>query len=332
MPIRPRLTAAAAAREPDPGESLSGERRPILLIVNPVSGGKPGSTPPLSDDPKKLEPEALAAALRSRGLTVQLHVLAEGDDPAEIARGAPATDVVVGGGDGSVGPVAEVLVDSERALGILPMGSWNNIARGLGIPLELEPALEVIGRGKVAQVDAGLAWHPTADAAEPGEDSRSFFEAAGVGLDAAGFGAVELGGRAGWRFALRAMWRALRRRRTRMLIELDGEVMRRRAPAVTVCIGPYHGLGFALVPDADPADGLFDIAIFSGMSGPAVVRHFLRVARAREVHEPRIELLRGKRITIRGARRVLPAHVDGSSIGVTPVTFEVQAGSLRVYR
>ncbi len=307
--------------------------RSLLLIVNPVSGGKPGSTSPLSDDPKQLEPEALADGLRSRGLGVRLHALSEADDPAEVARGARTEeDVVVAGGDGTVGPVAEVLSRGERALGILPMGSWNNIARGLGIPIELEPALDVIGRGEVANVDAGLAWHAEGDGDKPPPDARSFFEAAGVGLDAAGFGAVELGGRAGWRFAARAMWRALRRRRTRMLIELDGEVLRRRAPAVTVCIGPYHGLGFALVADADPADGLFDVAVFSGMSDLDVVRHFLAVARGRERHEPRIELLRGKRITVRGAGRVLPAHADGGSIGVTPVTFEIQPGSLRVFR
>jgi len=307
--------------------------RSLLLIVNPVSGGKPGSTSPLSEDPKQLEPEALAEGLRSRGLLPRLHVLSEKDDPAEVARGAaPDEDVVVAGGDGTVGPVAEVLAGGERTLGVLAMGSWNNIARGLGIPIELEAALDVIGRGQVAKVDAGLAWHAEADDEDPPADARSFFEAAGVGLDAAGFGAIELGGRAGWRFAARAMWRALRRRRTRMLIELDGKVLRWRAPAVTVCIGPYHGMGFALVPDADPADGLFDIAVFSGMSELDVVRHFLAVARGRERREPRLELLRGKRITVRGTKRVLPAHADGGSIGVTPVTFEIQPGSLRVFR
>jgi diacylglycerol kinase (ATP) len=307
--------------------------RSVLLIVNPVSGGKPGSTTPLSDDPTKLTPGALADGLRSRGLQVRAHVLSEQEDPADITRGArPGEDVVVAGGDGTVGPVAEALTGRERALGILPMGSWNNIARGLGIPIELEPALDVIGRGEVAQVDAGLAWHAESHDEKPPMDARAFFEAAGVGLDAAGFGAVELGGRAGWRFAARAAWRALRKRRSRMLIELDGKVLRRRAPAVTVCIGPYHGLGFALVADADPADGRFDIAVFSGMSELDVVRHFLAVARGRERKEPRIELLRGKRITVRGARRVLPVHADGRSIGITPVTFEVQPGALRVFR
>jgi diacylglycerol kinase (ATP) len=181
-------------------------------------------------------------------------------------------------------------------------------------------------------VDAGLAWHTESGDEGATHDARAFFEAAGVGLDAAGFGAVELGERAGWRSAVRAMWRALRRRRSRILIELDGKVLRRRAPAVTVCNGPYHGMGFALVADADPADGLFDIAVFSGMSSVDVVRHFLAVARARPRREPRIEVLKGKRVTVRGASRILPAHADGHSIGVTPVTFEVQPGALRVFR
>jgi diacylglycerol kinase (ATP) len=307
-------------------------RPAVLLLVNPVAGGKPGSTPRLSDDATRLEPAALEAALESRGLLVHLHVMAESDDPAALARADPQADVVVAGGDGSVGPVAGVLAGSERTLGILPMGSWNNIARGLGIPQELGPALDVIARGQTAQVDVGLAWHPTDDAAEPADGVRSFFEAAGVGLDAAGFGAVELGERAGWGRTLRAMWRALRRRRTRMLIGIDGELLRRRAPAVTVSIGPYHGLGFALVPDADPADGELDVAIFSGMSSLEVVRHFLRIARGREAREPRIELLRAKRITVRGARQALPVHADGKSMGLTPVTFGVRPGGLRIFR
>ena len=117
-----------------------------------------------------------------------------------------------------------------------------------------------------------------------------------------------------------------------MLLELDGRRLYTRAPAVTVCNGPYHGLGFALVPDADPTDGLLHIAVFSGMSQVDVVRHFLSVARGRERRDPRLKVLTGRRVTIRGSRQVLAAHADGKSIGVTPVTFEVQPGRLRVFR
>src|SRR5574338_553671 len=122
-------------------------RRPILLLANPASGGKPGAPPPLSDDPEALEPDALAAALVARGLRVTLHVLAESDDPAELARAAvrEGRDVVVAGGDGTVGPVAEALCNQEEAtLGVLGLGSWNNIAHGFGLPSTLEEALDVI--------------------------------------------------------------------------------------------------------------------------------------------------------------------------------------------
>jgi diacylglycerol kinase (ATP) len=271
---------------------------------------------------------------------VDLHVLTEDDDPASLARDAVATrDVVVAGGDGTVGPVAEALAGGpeprDATLGILAMGSWNNIGRGLGIPTDLEPALDAIARGATAQVDVGLAWHPTADEADgaaPPDDARVFLEAAGVGLDAAGFGAVERGGRSGWWQAGWALWRALRRRRTAMLLEVDGRRLGTNAPAVTICNGPYHGMGFALVPDADPTDGMLDVAVFSGMSRLEVLRHFLAVARGGERHEPRVNVLRARRITVRGARRVVPAHADGRSLGVTPVTFEVRPGRLRVFR
>ena len=58
-------------------------RRPILLLVNPTAGGKPGSGPSLADDPERLRPEALVAGLRERGIEVRLHVLG-GDDERSV--------------------------------------------------------------------------------------------------------------------------------------------------------------------------------------------------------------------------------------------------------
>ena len=108
-------------------------------------------------------------------------------------------------------------------------------------------------------VDVGLAWHPAADdadaAVDPPTDATAFFEAAGVGLDAAGFGAAQVGERLGPWSALRHAWHALRRRRTSMRLAVDGRRLRTAAPALTVCNGPYHGFGFAVAPDADPATG-----------------------------------------------------------------------------
>ena len=301
----------------------------MLLLVNPTAGGKPGSGAPLHEDPERLRPEALAAALRDRGQEVRLHALEESDDAGELALAAAdeGSDVVVAGGDGTVSIVAAALVQHPDAtLGILAMGSFNNMARGFGIPATLDEALDVIASGRPRQVDAG--WVVGKD----GDEGRPFFEAAGVGVDAIGFLAVEVAERRGWWRALRALVRGMRLRKTPMRITLDGTAYRTGSPAVTVSNGPYHGAGFAVSAHADPTDGLLDVAVFEGMSRFEVIRHFLAVARRQPRREPRIKPYRAGRVTIEGLRRALPAHADGISIGVTPVTFEVRPGALRVFR
>lgn len=303
-------------------------RRPILLLVNPVAGGKPGSGPGLADDPELLTPEALRGALEGRGLQVDTHEIAQDDDLADIAiRAADAgRDVIAAGGDGTVSVVASALLGHRDAtLGILAMGSFNNMARGFGIPVTLEEALDVIGTGRSTEVDAGWVVHD-------GDDGRPFFEAAGVGVEAIGFLAVELAERRGWWRALRALVRGLRLRKTPMRITIDEHSYRTGSPAVTVSNGPYHGMGFAVADEADPTDGLLTVTVFHGMERWEVLRHFLAVARRRPRREPRVATYSARRVTIEGVRRALPAHADGVSIGLTPVVFEIRPKALRVFR
>lgn len=304
-------------------------RRPILLIVNPVAGGKAGSGPGLADDPALLTAIALGEALERRGLTVSHRELAEGDDLASLARTAADTghDVVVAGGDGTVSIAAAALVEHpEATLGILAAGSFNNMARGFGVPVTLEAALDVIGAGRSAQVDAGWV------AREAPDGQRPFFEAAGVGLDAVGFLAIELAERRGWLRGLRMVWRGLRLRRTPMRITIDGTAYRTGSPTVVVSNGPYHGMGFAVAAGADPTDGLLNVTVFRGMGTWEVLRHFLAVARRRPRREPRVVVHKARRVTVEGIRRVLPAHADGVAIGFTPVSFEVRPKALRIFR
>jgi len=303
-------------------------RRPITLLVNPTAGGRPGSGPGLHEDPERLEPDALAGDLRRRDLEVELHELGPDDDAGALALRAAdrGRDVVVAGGDGTVSVVAAALLEHPTAsLGILARGSFNNMARGMRVPVTLEAALDVIGRGEADQVDAGWV-------VREGEEGRPFFEAAGVGLDAIGFLAIELAERHGWLRAARAAWRGMRMRRTPMRITIDGTAYRTGSPTVTVSNGPYHGMGFAIADDADPTDGQLDVTVFHGMSRLEVLRHFLAVARRRPRREPRVGRYAGRRVTIEGTRRTLPAHADGVSVGLTPVTFEVRPRVLRVFR
>ncbi len=301
------------------------ERRPLTLLVNSEAGGKPGSGPPLHDDPARLEPDALAVALRGRGLDTSLREIEPDDDPRRLAAEAAeaGTDVAVAAGDGTVGAAAEALIGTDAALGIIPMGSFNNIARGLRLPDTLDAVLDVIATGVPTPVDIGWV-------SGPGETGRPFFEAAGVGLDAGLFLAIEAAERRGWHVAIGALWNALRARRTPMRIDIDGQIHDVGAPAVTVSNGPFHGFGFAVSPDADPTDGVLDVAVFAGMSRWEVLGHFAAVARRRPRSEPRVTDYLGRRIVIAGTHRPLPVHADGREAGMTPATLEVRPAGLRV--
>lgn len=302
-------------------------RRPILLLVNPVAGGKIGSGPGLAEDPAELAPDALVAALKARRLSVDLHELAEDDDVAALAHAAAESgrDVVVAGGDGTVGAAAAALVGTDATLGILAMGSFNNVARGLDVPRRLPEAIEVIAAGRSGPVDVGRA--------QRGNDSPvHFFESGGVGMDAELFSAAEAGQRHGVRIALGRAWRALRRRRQRMHLTVDDLSITTSAHFVTVSNGPYYGWGFTIAEDADVTDGAMEVSIFSQLSTWETVRYFLAITRGRLRHEPRIRRLRARRVTVEGTRRELPTHGDGRALGRTPITFEALPGALRVYR
>jgi len=77
---------------------------------------------------------------------------------------------VVAGGDGTIGRVARALAGTRRRLGLLPLGTYNNFARALGIPVRLERAIEVVHAGRVTGVTLGRI------------NGRPFLEAAALGV------------------------------------------------------------------------------------------------------------------------------------------------------
>jgi diacylglycerol kinase family enzyme len=112
-----------------------------FLIVNPRSGSASPSA------------EELTAAAEERGVTV--HVLAEGDDLQQLAREAKADVLGMAGGDGSLGAVAEVALEQDVPLLVVPFGTRNHFARDLGLDRD-DPlaALEALG-GAERRVDVG---------------------------------------------------------------------------------------------------------------------------------------------------------------------------------
>ena len=73
----------------------------------------------------------------------------------DIALRAGVDVIVAGGGDGTVSAVAAALVDTEVALGVLPLGTLNHFAKDLGLPLDLGGAVRVIAAGQTQRIDVG---------------------------------------------------------------------------------------------------------------------------------------------------------------------------------
>lgn len=235
---------------------------------------------------------------------------------------ADGIDVVAAGGDGTVHMIAEELIGTDRALGILPMGRVMNIARALGIERDLDTAADVLAGGHVRAMDVGEA--TTADGR-----TVEFLEAGSVGMNAAIFREATRADEGNAGSIPRTIWVALRYRPARMQVELDEGIVRTRALMVTVSNGPYVGLGMTVAPGARLDDGRFDVRVFRGFSKWELLRHLASIAFGRRRYEPQVSTYRSAVVSIRSARP-LPARADSDDLGTTPVTFRTRPGALRV--
>lgn len=112
-------------------------RKRIMLIINPISGT--GS--------KKGVPEMVEERLAKAGFQMDLRFTGGRGDATDFASEAARTGyagVLACGGDGTINETARALCGSDTALGILPAGSGNGLARHLGIPVDIELALQII--------------------------------------------------------------------------------------------------------------------------------------------------------------------------------------------
>ncbi|MEV4259790.1 diacylglycerol kinase family protein, partial [Spirillospora sp. NPDC049652] len=188
--------------------------------------------------------------------------------------------VVVGGGDGTVAEAVRHLAHQDVALGVLPLGTTNNFARSLELPMDLAKAVEVLGSGKVADVDVGWFEGTTdddGDGAEtaPGEETTAKEPAddedpsgghvfanmvsLGLSVEVARHVPHELKrvlGRPA--YALTAARLLPRHDPFRAVIEIDGETTEVETHQLNVANGAHHS-GQRIARDASPDDRLLAV-------------------------------------------------------------------------
>ena len=282
-----------------------------LAIVNPAAGG--GTA--------RADVDAVLGELRARFETIDVvETGLEHPTAAELGERGMRDGydaVLVAGGDGTVGAAARALVNTDVILGILPFGTYMNIARAIGIPREDQrAAAQVIVAGNVRSIDVGAV----------GE--TLFFEAAGIGLDADAFAATRAVQRGDHGYALAALGALVRRRGARVRIDVDGRVRTHRIVQAVVSNGPWYGWGFEAAPGARLDDGMLDLVII-GDNKLHALREMIAAAidRGRPARGRRY---RGARITL-SATDELAVHADGAIVGNLPQTFTVRPKALKVY-
>lgn len=229
--------------------------------------------------------------------------------------------VIAAGGDGTVEWVARGLFGSGATLGILPVGTENNVAQCLSLPLDLPSAARVIATGETRAVDAGMV------------NGFLFLETLGVGLEAE---LMPIGNqmRTPNLTALTALARAiatlLRFRARKITLRLDGQrPIKVRALQVNVSNVPRFGLHFDIAPEATVTDGRLDVVYLDTTSKWALLRYLLASRRGRPSQPASLHLHQAATIAIQSKAR-LRVHADKIDIGTTPVTVKVAAAALPI--
>jgi YegS/Rv2252/BmrU family lipid kinase len=220
---------------------------------------------------------------------------------------AGAEVVFVCGGDGTVMSAVSALAGTDTAMAVLPAGTGNLLAANLGLSTDLAAGLEVALEGGLRRLDVGTV------------DGQSFVVMAGMGFDAHMLAATSETAKAriGWPAYVLGGLRHLRDRPFPVSIRIDDdEPRRRRVRSVLIAnVGRLQG-GVRLLTDAQPDDGLFDIAVLT----PSSLRQWMALAWAvirRRDRVPSMEVHRGKRVEVR-SDRPRPRQLDGDLIDPAP--------------
>jgi len=275
--------------------------RPARLIFNPKSG--------LTKKAASLE--ELVDMLRRHGLQAEVVVKTSGKVARAAAKAAAENKeelVIAAGGDGTIEDVATQLVGTKTVMGILPIGTRNNLARELGIPLDLDQACALLGAGITRTIDAGRV------RANEKPEVEYFLESAGIGLSAI----VLPAGQELRKGRLAKLPSALRRlfefKPGPIEVELDnGEKITAHSSLVTVSNAPLLGLNFNVAPDAKMDDGMLDIAVYDGMTATDLTKYFLKTTNGRRAYDPSVKYFRSSKATIRSGQS-LPVASDADVV------------------
>ncbi|MCL4426667.1 MAG: diacylglycerol kinase family lipid kinase [Firmicutes bacterium] len=282
------------------------------IIINPVAGrGK-----------ARRELETVRRVLADKGIQYDMIFTTKAGEAQHLARQAVEEGweaVVAAGGDGTVGEVINGLAGTRAALGIIPLGTGNDMAHSLGIPLEPRKAAALLENHTVIPVDVGT-------------DPDGYFGIIlGLGFPTlvmdyvnthAGFlrGSLAiLGGILSVVAHLEAF---------PMAVETEKGRLEGKFNSVFILNTPYTGGGLYMSPGARYDDGLFDLVLIGEMGKLDFLTTLPRAYRGTHLSHPRVALLQSPWVKIE-TEKPLGKMFDGNVFGRSPVEARILPGGLR---
>jgi diacylglycerol kinase (ATP) len=260
-----------------------------------------------------------------------------GDERAAVAEllSHSVHRLIVAGGDGTLHQVVDAIMTlplavAERpVLGFVPLGSGNDFARGLGIPLDPFEAIRALGDTREIAVDMGRITF----LGDTPVRSIHWLNQSYLGFGAAVVDRVARGTRPGdqtayMRAALRELWHA---RPHRYSLESDDRP-REWADAMNLLItnGRYSGSGMLSSPLADPTDGHLDVIFMSPVGRLRLLTGLRRFRAGTHLELPEVTTWKVRSLTVRCETPTELVEADGDIVGHLPARYEALPGAIRI--
>lgn len=282
------------------------------LLFNPISGRAKS---------ERITASSLIEKFRNKGIKID-HIETEtADGVPDIVNNPPADCLlVVAGGDGTIYHVVQKPECLHLKLALIPLGTANNLANTVGIPSDIEQAIDIIANGVLKRIDLAKA------------GDRVFTQAAGAGFHASAFHIYGDHQRKSILDGTRAFFSALKAWEPQPIeVIVDGETFTQEAMQITVANTRVYGWRIPIAPDARVDDGLLDIVIIGSLSKLELIENAIKSMEGKGINSSNVKRVRGKRIVINPLSDIpIPVHADAEPIGYAPVTIEVLPACLRL--
>jgi len=229
------------------------------------------------------------------------------------------TIAVAVGGDGTVNQVASILVNTDIALGIIPLGSGNGLARSLNIPMNTLGALEVLSKASISKIDSGVI------------DGRPFFCTSGIGFDAHISKLFSFSTTRGLKSYIKIICKEFYSYSPQLYnVFIDGIQLNEKAFLISFANAGQYGNNFYIAPNAKMNDGEITMCLlkkFPILSLPFLLFKLLRKKTEKSSY---LKYINGKEITLTSEQPII-YHFDGEPsefttkiiVGILPLSLKV---------